>query len=62
MRTLLEWLFPKCWFCRTERVPFFGGHKIHIKDNDGINEVKVCPKCLVPLYRGNGIEYVKKSV
>lgn len=56
-----KWL-PKCWFCKTERVPLFCAHQVHIKHNDGIEKVKICPKCIVHLYRGNGIQHVKKSV
>lgn len=58
----LEWLYPKCWFCKTEHVPFFGGHQIHIKHGNEIQKVKICSKCLVPLYRNGGITHVKKPV
>lgn len=57
----LDWLFPKCWFCKTESVPLLGGHKVHIKHSHGIEKVKICTKCLIPLYRHGGV-HVKKSV
>jgi len=58
----LNWLRPKCFFCREKKVPFFKAHTVHIQyAHNKIEKVKICNHCIVDLYRNGGVQHDGKD-